>query len=170
MKLKNSKLFITVILIYIIVTVLRLIFHQPWYDEAHAWTVAEQLNLKEIIDLMRIEGHTFIWYLLIMPFAKANLWYPWPMMIINYIFALASVIFMWKRAPFNNFTKTVVTFSFPFFALFPVNARCYAIGVIMLFLLTDLFNKKLKHPLIFALLVSLCANTSVKCIWFLICL
>ena len=58
MKLKNSKLFITVILIYIIVTVLRLIFHQPWYDEAHAWTVAEQLNLKEIIDLMRIEGHT----------------------------------------------------------------------------------------------------------------
>lgn len=161
MKLKNSKLFITVISIYIIVTVVRLIFHQPWYDEAHAWTVAEQLNLKEIIDLMRIEGHTFIWYLLIMPFAKANLWYPWPMMIINYIFALASVIFMWKRAPFNNFTKTVVTFSFPFFALFPVNARCYAIGVIMLFLLTDLFNKKLKHPLIFASLVSLCANTSV---------
>lgn len=161
MKLKNNKIFLLVISIYIIITVLRLLYHQPWYDEAHAWTIAEQLNLKEIIDLMRVEGHTFIWYLLIMPFAKAHLWYPWPMLIINYIFALASVIFMWKKAPFNNFTKTVVTFSFPFFALFPINARCYAIGVLLLFIMADLFNKKMKHPIVYASLVSLCANTSV---------
>lgn len=161
MKLKNNKTFLIVIGIYAAITILRLLYHQPWYDEAHAWTIAEQLNLKEIIDLMRIEGHTFIWYLLIMPFAKANLWYPWPMLIINYIFALSSVIFMWKKAPFNNFTKTIITFSFPFFALFPINARCYAIGVLLLFIMTDMFNKKLKHPLIFASLVSLCANTSV---------
>lgn len=161
MKLRNNKTFIIVISIYIIITLLRLVHHQPWYDEAHAWTIAEQLNLKEIIDLMRIEGHTFIWYLLIMPFAKANWFYPWPMLIINYIFALSCVIFMWKKAPFHNFTKTVITFSFPFFALFPINARCYAIGLIMLFVMADMFNKKLKHPIIFSGLVTLCANTSV---------
>lgn len=76
MKLKNNMLFISVITIYIIVTALRLIYHQPWYDEALAWNIAQQLNLLEIIHLMRVEGHTFIWYLLLMPFAKADLWYP----------------------------------------------------------------------------------------------
>lgn len=161
MKLKNNKLFITVITIYIIVTLLRLIFHQPWFDEAQAWTIAQQLNLKEIINLMNVEGHTFIWYLLIMPFAKADLWYPYSMLFMNYFFALASVIYMWKKAPFNNFTKVVVTFSFPFFILFPVVARCYAIGVLILFLLAGFYKDKLKHPVIYSFLIILCANTSV---------
>ena len=161
MKLKNNMLFISVITIYIIVTALRLIYHQPWYDEALAWNIAQQLNLLEIIHLMRVEGHTFIWYLLLMPFAKADLWYPWPMLIINYIFALASVIYMWKKAPFNNFTKIVVTFSFPFFILFPLVARCYAIGVLLLFFLAGLYRDKLKHPITYSVLISLCANTSV---------
>lgn len=103
MKLKNNIVFTTVITIYVVVTLLRLVFHQPWYDEALAWNIAQQLNLLDIIHLMRVEGHTFIWYLLLMPFAKADLWYPYPMLFINYIFALGSVIYMWKKAPFSYF-------------------------------------------------------------------
>lgn len=161
MKLKNNIVFTTVITIYVVVTLLRLVFHQPWYDEALAWNIAQQMNLLDIIHLMRVEGHTFIWYLLLMPFAKADLWYPYPMLFINYIFALGSVIYMWKKAPFSNFTKIVVTFSFPFFILFPVVARCYSIGVLTLFLLAGLYKDKLKHPIIYSFLIILCANTSV---------
>ncbi len=164
MKLKNNKLFVTVIAIYIIITSLRLIFHQPWYDEALAWNISQNLNLLEIIKLMRVEGHTFIWYLLIMPFAKADLWYPYPMLIINYIFALASVIYMWKKAPFNNLTKFVITFSFPFFILLPIVARCYAIGIFLLFILAGLYRDKLKYPIIYSTIISCCANTSVMAI------
>lgn len=60
MKLKNNIVFTTVITIYVVVTLLRLVFHQPWYDEALAWNIAQQLNLLDIIHLMRVEGHTFM--------------------------------------------------------------------------------------------------------------
>lgn len=166
MKSKNSNLwFWIVISIYTLITILRLINHQPWYDEAHAYSIARELNLLEIIKLMPLEGHTFLWYLLLMPFAKLNLWYPWPMLIMNYIFALVSVIILWKKAPLHNITKTVITFSFPFFACLPILARCYAIGVMFLFLLTIKYKDRLKHPIFYSILIILCANTSVMALF-----
>lgn len=165
MKSKNNVWFWVVISIYVVITILRLINHQPWFDEAHAYSIAQEMNLLEIIQLMSLEGHTFLWYLLLMPFAKLNLWYPWPMFIMNYAFALISVIILWKKAPFSNLTKTLVTFSFPFFACLPILARCYAIGVMFLFLLQSLFKDKLKHPLVYSTLIVLCANTSVMAIF-----
>lgn len=166
MKSKNSNLwFWIVISIYTLITILRLINHQPWFDEAHAYSIAQELNLLEIIKLMPLEGHTFLWYLLLMPFAKLNLWYPWPMLIMNYIFAWTAVVILWRKAPFSNITKTLITFSFPFLACLPVMARCYAIGVMFLFLLQALYKDKLKHPLIYSILIILCANTSVMAIF-----
>lgn len=154
-----------VISVYLLITIVRLVFHQPWYDEAHAWSIAKDLNLLELIKLMSFEGHTFIWYLLLMPFAKTNCHYPWPMLIMNYVFALGSVILMWKKAPFHNITKTIITFSFPFLACLPILARCYAIGVLLLFVLSDMFKDRLKHPIIYSVLIILCANTSVMAVF-----
>ena len=166
MKSKNNNVwFWVVISIYTVITILRLINHQPWFDEAHAYSIAQEMNLLEIIQLMSLEGHTFLWYLLLMPFAKLNLWYPWPMLIMNYIFAWTAVVILWRKAPFSNITKTLVTFSFPFFACLPILARCYAIGVMFLFLLQALFKDKLKHPLVYSTLIILCANTSVMAIF-----
>lgn len=118
MKSKNNLWFWIVITIYVLITVLRVLNHQPWFDEAHAWHIAQEKNLLEVIQLMPVEGHTFIWYLLLMPFAKTNFHYPWPMFILNYTFALVSVIILWKKAPLHNITKTIITFSFPFLPVF----------------------------------------------------
>ena len=72
MKSKNNNVwFWFVISIYTVITILRLINHQPWFDEAHAYSIAQEMNLLEIIQLMSLEGHTFLWYLLLMPFARA---------------------------------------------------------------------------------------------------
>lgn len=146
MKSKNNLWFWIVITIYVLITVLRVLNHQPWFDEAHAWHIAQEKNLLEVIQLMPVEGHTFIWYLLLMPFAKTNFHYPWPMFILNYTFALVSVIILWKKAPLHNITKTIITFSFPFFACLPVLARCYSIGVMLLFIILAVYKDRLKHP------------------------
>lgn len=161
MKSKNNLWFWIVITIYVLITVLRVLNHQPWFDEAHAWHIAQEKNLLEVIQLMPVEGHTFIWYLLLMPFAKTNFHYPWPMFILNYTFALVSVIILWKKAPLHNITKTIITFSFPFFACLPVLARCYSIGVMLLFIILAVYKDRLKHPLIYSTLIILAANTSV---------
>lgn len=159
--IKENKTFLIVMTFYTVITFLRVFFHQPWFDEAHAWTIADELNLSQIFDYMQYEGHTFLWYLLLMPFAKTNFHYPYPMLLLNWIFCWTAVFIFWRKAPFNNVVKTLLTFSFPFFALYAIIARCYAIGIMFLFMLAALYKKQLERPYLFASLISLAANTSV---------
>lgn len=165
MKLNNNKVFTVVISIWVLITLVRIVFHQPWYDEAHAWSIARELSFIDIIGQMKYEGHTFVWYLLLMPFAKLNLWYPYSMTVMNWLFAFLAVVLMWKRAPLNPVTKSLITFSVPFFVVYPIVARCYAIGVLMLFVLADLYKSRLKHPIIYSLCIFICANTSVMALF-----
>ncbi len=165
MKSKINKTFVVVMFIWVVITLLRVLFHQTWYDEVHAYMMAKELSFLDIIAQMKYEGHTFIWYMILMPFAKADLWYPYPMLFLNWLFAFIALIIFWKKAPFNNFTKTIVTFSYPFLAQLPVIARCYAIGVMFLFMLCALYKNSLKHPLWYSCLIILCANTSVMALY-----
>ncbi len=162
---KNDKIMYIVLAVWTLITVLRLVFHQPWYDEAHAYMMAQQLSLIDIIAQMKYEGHTFLWYLLMMPFAKADLWYPYPMLILNWMFIFFAMIIFWKKAPFYPITKIIISFSYPFLAQLPVVARCYSIGVLFMFILVDLYGAKLKRPIIYSTCLIICANTSVMALF-----
>ena len=161
MKINHKITAITVITLWVIITLIRLAFHQPWYDEAHAYILAQNLTIPELIAEMKYEGHLLVWYLLIMPFAKLKLLYPYPMQIINWLCALISLLVIWKKAPFHPITKSIITFSYPFLAELPVVARCYSIGVMLLVIIASLYHKSLKHPIWYSILILLCANTSV---------
>jgi len=160
MDLLKNKTFIISIALWSIITIVRILNHIPWFDEAHAWTIAEELNLVQIFELMKVEGHTFIWYLLLMPFAKFHIGYPYTMQFLNWIFCLGALIVLWQKAPFNDLIKVFITFSFPFMYVYSVYARCYSIGIMLLFMLTALYKDKLKHPILYSVLLILCANTS----------
>lgn len=160
MELLKNKTFIISIALWSILTIVRILNHIPWFDEAHAWTIAEELNLIQIFELMKVEGHTFIWYLLLMPFAKFHIGYPYTMQFLNWIFCLIALVILWMKAPFNNVIKILITFSFPFTYVYSVYARCYSIGIMLLFILTVLYKDKLKHPILYSVLLIFCANTS----------
>ena len=149
------------IFLWCVVTLIRVFNHFPWYDEVHAWTIAQDLNLIEIIKLMKYEGHTILWYLCLMPFAKFNIGYPYSMLLINWLFCFVAMLILWFKSPFNNWIKFFISFSFPFLGYLPVVARCYSIGIMFLFMLCALYKDRLKHPNWYALLLILCANTSV---------
>ena len=149
------------LLLWCTITLIRALHHSPWYDEAHAWLISQELSLTEIIRLMKIEGHTFLWYLCMMPFAKTNFMYPYSMLLLNWFFCFIAMLILWLKAPFNNWIKFLISFSFPFLALYPVIARCYSIGIMFLFGLAAMEKSKLRHPNWYSLLLILCANTSV---------
>lgn len=161
MKSNNNKVFLIVMILWTVITLLRVAFHQPWFDEAHAYIIAKELSPLDVISLMNVEGHTFIWYFLLMPFAKADICYPYPMLILNWLFMFFAMLVFWKKAPLHSVTKTVVSFSYIFLAQLPVVARCYAIGVLFLFMLAAFYKERLEKPLIYAACITLCANTSV---------
>lgn len=155
-----NKTFIICITFWLVITLIRLFNHQPWFDEANVWMIAQKASFGQLFLLTKIEGHPFVWYMVIMPFAKLNFMYPYSLLIVNWLFCLGAILTLWKYAPFNNILKCAISFSFPFFALFPIVARCYSISIFILFVLAALFEKKSKHPIIYSILILICANTN----------
>lgn len=149
------------IFVWCVITLVKVFHHIPWYDEAHAWNIAQGLNFVDILKLMHVEGHTFLWYLCLMPFAKLNIGYPYSMLLINWLFCFIAILILWFKSPFSTWLKFLITFSFPFLQYFPIIARCYSIGIMFLFIIAALENKKLKYPNWYAFLLVMLANTSV---------
>ena len=155
----NNYLTKNCVLIFAIITLLMILNHTPFWDETHAFSIA-RLKLSEIFYITRIEGHTAFWYLILKPFSSLDL-YPWSMFIINWTFCVGAIYVLWKYAPFNPITKTLITFSTPFIYYFGPIARCYSIGILFLFLICANYKKRFKKPFLFSWLIVLAANTSV---------
>ncbi len=111
--------------------------------------------------MMKLECHLFIWYLVIAPFAKLNLFYPYSIYIINALFAFFAIFVLWKKAPFSNLEKFLITFSVPFLLLWGVVARCYSVGILFLFFALVFYKIRFKRPYMYFLMLSLTMNTSV---------
>ena len=149
---------IIVLAIYACLTISNPFFRNFNHDEVHAWNIASNFGFIDIIKLMRSEGHTFIWFLLMKPFTGFSMYaIKW----VNWIFAFSAVFFMWRFAPFKVQEKFLITFSAPFLLIYPVVARCYGIGLLLLFCVAALYKKRFEHPVWFSVLVFLAANTSL---------
>ena len=160
--MNNKNLpFAVCIFIWVAITLIRLALHQPWYDEAWAWELARNFQFGSILESLSYEGHFFVWYFLLLPFAKLNLFYPYSMQLLNWFFCFGAIYILWKYFPFNNFVKTFITFSFPFLTVYPILARCYSVGIFLLFVLTAMYKDRLKYPVIYSILIFICANTSL---------
>lgn len=133
-----------------------------WEDEAHFWTIIQNVTIPELFRLMKVEGHMLLWYLVVMPFAKLNFPYPYPMQILNWLFCVGALAIMWKKADFNPLIKAMIVLSPVFMGLYAVHARCYSIGVFFLFGACALYKKRLNYPYIYFLILWLAANTSVQ--------
>lgn len=147
------------VFIFAVITLFILFIRIPFWDEAHQIEIA-RLNLFQIIKITRVIGHPFLWYFMIKPLSNPN-WYPYPVYLFNWIFCMGAIIVLWKKAPFDMLTKTLITFSAPFVLYFAPVARCYSLGIFLLFILCVLYDTKDKHPYLYSFLIVLCANTSV---------
>ena len=48
-----------------------------------------------------------------------------------------------------------------FLKIYPILARCYSLGILLLFIIAAIYPRRLKHPLIYTMLIILTANTSI---------
>lgn len=157
---KNLVFYLSLV-IFLLITLPLVINHIPHFDEATTWMITRKITFTNYFNIMQKEGHGIIWYLLLMPFAKNNLFYPYSMTFLNYIFCLLSVIYMWKKAPLDNIIKIIITFSFIYLFYFAPIARCYSIGLLGLFILAYHHKTALEKPYLYSLLLGLTFSTSL---------
>ena len=163
---KANKIFNTIIfIIYILITFVTTTKHEAWTDEAQAWLIARDLSISEIWSQMQNEGHSCLWHLILLPFAKLGL----PFEIIKYIswsILVVSVFLILKFSPFNKTTKMLIIFSGPFLYSYSCISREYSLIPLMICLISIVYPKKKEHPYIYGLLLAIICNIHVVMIPF----
>ncbi len=132
----------------------------PHFDEARAWNVAKYLNPIEIFSIGKVEGHPFLWYYVLSPIAKLNLFYPHSLYTLNFIIMLLSLYILYKYAPLPTYIKYLITFSAPFLQLYSSFARSYSLTILLLFILLYLHKQRFNKQVLYLTLILLLANTN----------
>ncbi len=158
-KLKDNLFFIVVINIYIAITFFVIIrTHEIWADEAQAWLIARDLSITGIIKQMANEGHSCMWHLILMPFAKLGFSCE-IMKYISWSFCIVTVAIILKKAPFNKFLKVLLVFSTGFMYFYSAHSRCYSMIPLFLALIAVIYKNRHEKPYKYNILLFLLANT-----------
>ena len=156
----KNKFNIILFIIYLVITVLAMFHHEIWRDEAQAWCLVRDLSFTETFNMARVEGHPFLWYLLLMPFAKLGL----PvlsMQIVSLIFVSIAILFLLFKSPFNKLEKVLICFSAGMVYYLPIVARNYSLIPIFLFLTAFLYSKRIEHPYLYILSIIMLSQTHI---------
>ena len=132
-------------------------------DELWAWDIAHDLNFSQIVQLMHYEGHSFLWYMIIKPFTfLADTYpslFPYALKWINLAFMCIAMFLLWMFAPFNIFLKLLISYTSAFGVVYPALGRPYGFVILLLFIVAMLYNNRLKHPLIYSVLLLVLSQT-----------
>lgn len=158
-KQKSGKIILAAVLLgYLIFNGILLARHELWRDEANVWLMARELSLTQLFAEIRYQGHPCLWYLLLMPFAKAGL----PVCTIGcisyLIMAVTAGLFLFK-APLAKIVKAAVVFSPIFSYYYAVIARNYCLIALLLVLLALFYPKRNEKCILYGLLLGMLVQT-----------
>ena len=159
--ISKNALFFYILIVFFITVTTNPNFTMYNTDELHAYCIAKRFGFVDIIRLMRAEGHTFIWYMLLKLIPNTPLCFPAGIKWLSFSFSYAAIILLLFAGPFSKIEKILITYTFPMISLYPILARPYSLSILMLFILTILYKKRLEHPILFASLIFITANTSL---------
>ena len=159
-KLKNTKALWIVFTLYLILSIVISIFHEPWRDEAQAWLLARDCSLYDILfHRPHLEGHPPVWHLILMPFAKLGCNYEITLKVINIAISSVGVLLILFRSPFKNSTKTLLVFSYTIFYQMTQVSRPYSLMLIAFIMLAITYrNRDTKPERFVASLLFLCVT------------
>ena len=147
-------------ILYAIFTLVIVLHHEIWADEAQVWMIAKNVSFSGLFKHLVNEGHPSFFYLIMMPFAKAGLSAVF-MQIVCWISMCFSVFLLLQYSPFNRFAKFAIITSAGFLYFFPVIARSYSIIPFLVFALAILHPKAKEKPFLYAFLLVILANTHI---------
>jgi hypothetical protein len=150
-----------VLLLYAGVVLFTVRYHEKWADEAQAWLIARDLDLKTIwFHELRYEGspglwHTILWiaqHVFHLPYAALG--------YIGVAFAIAGVAVLIYKSPFPWYVRWPLAFTYVMVYQYAVIARPYTILPLLCFLVA-IFFKDVERPMRMTIVLVLLANLSL---------
>lgn len=150
-----------VVLLYCALHMLMALFHEPWYDEAEAWQIARCASVKDILfTIPHYEGHPPLWHLILAIPAKLNLPYELSLSLISLLFSALAVALFLKYAPFPEWVKVFVPFTYFAFYQYSVISRPYCMMMLAFVLMAITWQGRNTKPIEFVLSMAFLCLTS----------
>lgn len=118
---------------YLALSLLKGERHEMWRDELELWALARQSgSFAELVRLYRHSGQPFLW-----PFCVYCLHRltdsPIAVQMLHAVIATAAVTVMVRFAPWSTAEKLAMAFGYYLFYEYNTIARCYGLGVLLIF-------------------------------------
>ncbi len=156
--MNSKKINYVLIVIWLFIVVFTMFHHEIWRDEARVWWFVRDLNYKELFNSIRGDGHPYLWYLVLLPFAKSG-FSPFVMQIMAVISVFFSVCIFCFKSEFNLLIKLLFIFSSGMLYFMPVIARNYALIPLILFAIALIYPKRNKSPFLYTAGIILLSQT-----------
>ena len=159
----NKKLLIgsgVISIIYFIANILISGYHEAWRDEGQAWTIAKNLSLPQIYDLMSTEGHFIPWFFILKCWYRLGGSFSSISVLSAAIMTIAVFIFMYK-APFHPVVKLLIISSSLFIYYNAVISRCYCIIFLTIIFTAAVRKYRAEKPIPYCIALALILQTHV---------
>ncbi len=148
--------------LFLTLSVVMFVYHEPWYDEIQAWMVASDASLWEMIFVLpHYEGHPPVWTLLLAIFAKTGVPMEIGLRIPTLLFSAIATWFVMFKAPFHKWIRCLIPFSYFLFYQYTVICRPYSLMYLGFVLAAYFYKKRNEKPVRFlASLFLLCVSSA----------
>ena len=153
---------IIIFALYLTVTALLMVFHEPWFDEAQSWLIARDASFHDIL-LVRphYEGHPPLWWLMLSIPAKLGVPYEIGLKSVQFVCAAIMSWLLIFRSPFPPLAVALLPFTYFMCFQYGVTSRPYALMCAAIFLTADCWKSRDEKPWRLTLsLILLCCTSS----------
>lgn len=156
-----KKINIIIFVVFLLLTSLIGINHEPWVDEAQSWIIARDANTSEIVwNIARYEGSFPLWHLTLRLFINLGLNYEHLYIVPIIISAIGLIVFL-KKVEAPKFVKILLPFSYYIFYQYTIIARSYSYLLLAFSLIASTYKKRIKEPLKYVLALSFMSLISI---------
>lgn len=135
--------------------------HEAWFDEGQAWLIGRDVSLWTLLtERLPYEGTPALWHGLLWLLSHAGMPFSW-LWAVSAAFACAGAWIILTRAPFPFWLRVGVIFSYFVAYQYAIVARSYALDLLLIPLLAATFADRLRRPVLYGVLLGLCANINV---------
>ncbi|MDB5288788.1 MAG: hypothetical protein JWL69_29 [Phycisphaerales bacterium] len=157
---KNDRRFaIALTTLYAAWVVFVAMHHEPWRDEADAWLAARDMGLRQLFHWLGPAGWPGLWYLLLMPLAKAGLPVT-AMKLLHAALAIGVVGLIAFFAPFSRLMKVLIAFSYFIIYEYAAVSRGYVLTVLLLLLIAMVLSARERRYVLLGVLLFLLFNAT----------
>jgi len=134
MHINNQKKWIETLIIssiFLAVSIVGILHHEPWRDEIQAWLIAlHSHSIAELYNNCLYEGHPMLWHLLLYAVSSISDNIA-GMQVLSVCITTTSVFLFYQYSPFSRIQK--ILFSFGYLTLFQYNIVSRSYGLVLLF-------------------------------------